>query len=271
MAKCYFCGKEVALPYKCKFCGHYFCVEHHLPENHNCQALIAYKMQRHKKITYMPSPTRSTFIKSEEKVLKSHKVPVRSRSSFYEKYHFWKSIALLSIFLNVAIIVVLIGSLFYTGTIVLKDSRLEWSFQYYIDERLIKQYVLEYINSYRLNNSLNALSEDNFLSNRAQQWAEYLLIHNKFEHSNPPVGMVWGENIAKLWFTVYMGKINEKYMFERQIAYELFDAWRNSPGHNKNMLYKAWNYIGIGLALKKEDYSPGSTDIDIICVTQFRK
>lgn len=80
MVKCYYCGREVALPYKCKFCGHYFCVEHHLPENHNCQALIAYKMQRHQTITYMPSPTRS-FIKSEEKVLKSHQVSVRSHYS----------------------------------------------------------------------------------------------------------------------------------------------------------------------------------------------
>jgi len=36
MPKCEYCGKEVELPFKCNFCGNYFCLEHRLPENHNC-------------------------------------------------------------------------------------------------------------------------------------------------------------------------------------------------------------------------------------------
>jgi len=36
MPNCEHCGKEVELPFRCKFCGHYFCLEHRLPENHNC-------------------------------------------------------------------------------------------------------------------------------------------------------------------------------------------------------------------------------------------
>jgi hypothetical protein len=36
MPKCEQCGKEVELPFECNFCGHYFCMEHRLPENHNC-------------------------------------------------------------------------------------------------------------------------------------------------------------------------------------------------------------------------------------------
>ena len=39
MVKCEYCGKEVALPFRCKYCGGIFCVEHHLPENHECPAL----------------------------------------------------------------------------------------------------------------------------------------------------------------------------------------------------------------------------------------
>lgn len=39
MVKCEYCGKEVVLPYECKFCGGHFCVEHRLPENHNCPNL----------------------------------------------------------------------------------------------------------------------------------------------------------------------------------------------------------------------------------------
>lgn len=37
--KCDFCGKEVYLPFVCKYCGGKFCVEHRLPENHNCPSL----------------------------------------------------------------------------------------------------------------------------------------------------------------------------------------------------------------------------------------
>ena len=43
MVKCQICGEELVLPYKCKYCGGYFCVKHHLPENHNCPGLIRNK------------------------------------------------------------------------------------------------------------------------------------------------------------------------------------------------------------------------------------
>ena len=36
MTKCEQCGKEVTLPFKCSLCGRYFCIEHRLPENHDC-------------------------------------------------------------------------------------------------------------------------------------------------------------------------------------------------------------------------------------------
>ena len=37
--KCQYCGAEEFLPFKCPFCGRYFCVEHRLPENHECPEL----------------------------------------------------------------------------------------------------------------------------------------------------------------------------------------------------------------------------------------
>jgi len=37
--KCHYCGKEVILPFKCPFCGEYFCEDHRLPENHECPEL----------------------------------------------------------------------------------------------------------------------------------------------------------------------------------------------------------------------------------------
>jgi len=34
--RCQKCGQEVFLPFKCQYCGSYFCSEHRLPENHDC-------------------------------------------------------------------------------------------------------------------------------------------------------------------------------------------------------------------------------------------
>jgi len=37
MATCDKCGEEVALPFKCRYCGGNFCFDHRLPENHGCK------------------------------------------------------------------------------------------------------------------------------------------------------------------------------------------------------------------------------------------
>ncbi|MBS7636350.1 hypothetical protein KEJ37_03245 [Candidatus Bathyarchaeota archaeon] len=34
--KCQKCGTETFLPFRCPYCGGYFCTEHRLPENHEC-------------------------------------------------------------------------------------------------------------------------------------------------------------------------------------------------------------------------------------------
>lgn len=34
--KCQQCNVETYMPFKCPYCGQYFCVKHRLPENHNC-------------------------------------------------------------------------------------------------------------------------------------------------------------------------------------------------------------------------------------------
>lgn len=39
MARCAVCGAEELLPYRCKYCGEYFCAQHRLPEQHNCRGL----------------------------------------------------------------------------------------------------------------------------------------------------------------------------------------------------------------------------------------
>lgn len=37
--RCSNCGKEEVLPFKCAYCGDYFCSKHRLPEAHDCRAI----------------------------------------------------------------------------------------------------------------------------------------------------------------------------------------------------------------------------------------
>ncbi|MHA1297899.1 MAG: AN1-type zinc finger domain-containing protein [Candidatus Helarchaeota archaeon] len=39
MVKCSICGKELYMPFSCKYCGKQFCSEHRLPENHKCDRM----------------------------------------------------------------------------------------------------------------------------------------------------------------------------------------------------------------------------------------
>lgn len=43
---CEKCQKEVFLPFKCPYCGGYYCSDHRLPENHDCEQLDAAKTQK---------------------------------------------------------------------------------------------------------------------------------------------------------------------------------------------------------------------------------
>ncbi|MBI4392733.1 MAG: rhomboid family intramembrane serine protease [Euryarchaeota archaeon] len=40
---CHLCGREEYLPFECRFCNRAFCVNHRLPESHQCAALSQYR------------------------------------------------------------------------------------------------------------------------------------------------------------------------------------------------------------------------------------
>jgi Zn-dependent protease len=44
--KCQQCGAETYMPFRCTYCGQYFCDEHHLPENHQCPEYRHVKVPR---------------------------------------------------------------------------------------------------------------------------------------------------------------------------------------------------------------------------------
>jgi Zn-dependent protease len=55
MVQCDHCGKEEYMPFRCKYCGGYFCSDHRLPEMHNCEG--SYQQSRSTTGTSQFTPT----------------------------------------------------------------------------------------------------------------------------------------------------------------------------------------------------------------------
>lgn len=43
VGECSICGRREALPFTCRFCGETFCLEHRLPEQHQCPGLLSFR------------------------------------------------------------------------------------------------------------------------------------------------------------------------------------------------------------------------------------
>lgn len=71
--KCDYCGKEVYLPFVCKYCGGKFCADHRLPESHNCPGLKKAK----------PPPEKRELLKAEPKPRTGFSFSLKPISSLY--------------------------------------------------------------------------------------------------------------------------------------------------------------------------------------------
>jgi Zn-dependent protease len=75
MVECQKCGIEVFLPFKCPYCGGYFCSEHRLPENHECpEAWRARAPTR-------PLPPVIVEPRTQHEYEIAHRTPIRERTS----------------------------------------------------------------------------------------------------------------------------------------------------------------------------------------------
>ncbi|MHA1595445.1 MAG: AN1-type zinc finger domain-containing protein [Candidatus Baldrarchaeia archaeon] len=56
MPYCQYCGKEIVLPFVCKYCGGIFCEDHRLPEAHDCPYMPRVKEWVIRPTVYVPVP-----------------------------------------------------------------------------------------------------------------------------------------------------------------------------------------------------------------------
>ena len=105
---------------------------------------------------------------------------------------------------------------------------------------------LTLINNYRATRSLKALRLTKTLGAAADHHSADMATKNYFSHTLAG-GIGWSQNIKNHGYTfnTYRG---ENIAAGNSAALATFNQWKNSPGHNANMLSKNFNAIGIGRA-----------------------
>ncbi len=110
-----------------------------------------------------------------------------------------------------------------------------------------EQAFLQLINTYRQQNGLGTLSSSPSLDRAAAWKSQHLGANSYFAHDDTPIGRSWDQRIRDCGYT-YNAWIGENIAAGMATAVDAFNAWKNSPGHNANMLSANYNAIGIGRA-----------------------
>ncbi len=115
-----------------------------------------------------------------------------------------------------------------------------------------EQQFLQLINNYRAQNGLSSLTASVNL-NRASSWmAHDMAMKSYFSHTDS-LGRSVDTRVANCGGQPYNGE-NIAAGTIKDTAAEAFDMWRNSAGHNANMLNSSYRQIGIA-----RYYDAGST------------
>ncbi len=113
-----------------------------------------------------------------------------------------------------------------------------------------EQAFLVLINDYRAQNGLGALSSCTSLSRAAQGHSEDMRDQNYFSHTGLNGSSPW-ERACDACYELGCGPATamaENIAAGNSGAQATFDQWRNSPGHNANMLGGNFTKLGIGRA-----------------------
>lgn len=121
--------------------------------------------------------------------------------------------------------------------------------------RIIQDEMYKLVNEHRANNGKSALTVSSALENTAYLKSEDMGINNYFDHQVDGK-FIWeykdcadadAENIAKCGWNGTNGKLTEQDC--KDLANSIFNMWKESTGHNANMLSKKNQVIGFDLYL----------------------
>jgi uncharacterized protein YkwD len=103
--------------------------------------------------------------------------------------------------------------------------------------------VFEQLNAYRLENGKEALAYDDALEAAVLGHCHHMAVHTFFDHDAPetPVMSPWAR--AELCGADAHG---ENIAYGQKTPEAVMTAWKDSPGHNTNMLEAGFKRVGIG-------------------------
>jgi uncharacterized protein YkwD len=102
------------------------------------------------------------------------------------------------------------------------------------------------INQHRAQNGLPSLQVSVALSKAADHHSQQMADHNYFSHTLLN-GVTWNQNICNFGYC-YNTTMAENIAAGNAAGNATFTQWKNSPGHNTNMLGANFKVIGIGRA-----------------------
>jgi hypothetical protein len=105
-----------------------------------------------------------------------------------------------------------------------------------------EQAFLTLINNYRAQNGAPALQISTGLSRMSSWHAEDMAAKNYFSHTDS-LGRGFATRLGQC--DASGGSAGENIAAGYQTAQDVFNGWKNSPGHNANMLNASYRYIGI--------------------------
>lgn len=117
-------------------------------------------------------------------------------------------------------------------------------------ERLTSQAIAEYINDYRVANGLHPLVTHEVYNRQAKAWSARMVADipelgdGAYRHSTSEEFGWSAENIA-IARVPHLSQAKRSDWREK--PEDLFEQWRNSPGHNMNMLSTSVQGIGLGI------------------------
>ena len=119
----------------------------------------------------------------------------------------------------------------------------------------LEKNLLEKINKYRANHGLRKLSMRTPLNTAASKHAVNMAKHGYFSHDWSS-GASYGTWIRSYWpgpgYSSWSAGENLFWAASDATAYSVLRAWRNSSGHNANLLRASWRNVGLG-AVRIED------------------
>jgi uncharacterized protein YkwD len=104
---------------------------------------------------------------------------------------------------------------------------------------------LTLINNHRAANGRAPLTVS-YLLTRSSAWkSKHMGQYNYFAHDDTPIGRSWSQRTVDCGYT-YGTWLGENIAAGYVTAAAVFEGWKNSPGHNSNMLSTNFTAIGIG-------------------------